>query len=69
MCFFRPVSRLYVIGTLSQVPPSSSFLPSTSTIWLTSGIGLTCGVGFAMMFGFAAFGFIFFARKNKRTAA
>ena len=38
MCLRAPVSIEYIMGTLSQVPPSSSSLPSTSTIWLTSGM-------------------------------
>ena len=63
MCFLRPVSRLYVIGTLSQVPPSSSFLPSTSTIWLTRGhrrrcdqigkVGIAAKVAHGMVVGLA----------------
>lgn len=56
-------------GVYSAIMSWKDVFVGLTPIWLTSGIGLTCGVGFAMMFGFAAFGFIFFARKNKRTAA
>ena len=38
MCLRAPVSREYVEGTLSQVPPSKSGFPSTSTVRLTSGM-------------------------------
>lgn len=55
-------------GVYSAIMSWKDVFVGLTPIWLTSGIGLTCGVGFAMMFGFAAFGFIFFARKNKRTA-
>lgn len=56
-------------GVYSAIMSWKDVFVGLTPIWLTSGIGLTCGVGFAMMFGFAAFGFIFFARKNKPTAA
>ena len=56
-------------GVYSAIMSWKDVFVGLTPIWLTSGIGLTCGVGFAMMFGFAAFGFIFFARKNNRTAA
>lgn len=56
-------------GVYSAIMSWKDVFVGLTPIWLTSGIGLTCGVGFAMMLGFAAFGFIFFARKNKRTAA
>lgn len=56
-------------GVYSAIMSWKDVFVGLTPIWLTSGIGLTCGVGFAMMFGFAAFGFIFFARKNKQTAA
>ena len=56
-------------GVYSAIMSWKDVFVGLAPMWLMSGIGLTFGVGFAMMFGFAAFGFIFFARKNKPTAA